>query len=213
MAVWLANGSRMHSIALLLVLACSACSLYTHALSASSDPTQPVFRVAIIGSGIGGSACAHFLRNMTLALDPAAQLRDAIPESFNPHIDVYERAPLVGGRMSHVDIDGERFETGANIFVDQNRYIAAFTELLDLDPIKPIEGHVRLGIWDVEQKAFSFVQSSYSLWSQLQLLIRYNPFHLYALKAQLATTLDKWMRLYDLQQKGVHFESVRYQSH
>ena len=57
-----------------------------------------VQRVAIVGGGIGGAACAYFL------------------QQFAPDIlvDVYEKDSTVGGRLKHVIFGGEVCEVGGD---------------------------------------------------------------------------------------------------
>ena len=71
-------------------------------------------RVAIIGSGIGGSSAAHFLRQ----LQPDVE------------IVVFEKHHEVGGRMAVIDIQGQPFEAGGAILHPRNVYMKNFTQIL-----------------------------------------------------------------------------------
>jgi prenylcysteine oxidase/farnesylcysteine lyase len=72
-------------------------------------------RVAIIGSGIGGSATAHFVREIL---------------GENAQISVFEKANRVGGRLATLDFAGHTFESGGCIIHPKNLYMKRFVELL-----------------------------------------------------------------------------------
>ena len=72
-------------------------------------------RVAIIGSGIGGSSAAHFVRKI---LGEDAQ------------ISVFERSGRVGGRLATVDLSGETFESGGAVIHPRNLYMKRYVEYL-----------------------------------------------------------------------------------
>ena len=74
-------------------------------------------RIAIIGSGIGGSATAHFVREI---------LGD------NAQISVFEKADRIGGRLATVDFAGDTFESGGSIIHPKNLYMRKFVELLGM---------------------------------------------------------------------------------
>ena len=83
----------------------------------AGDGTAP--RVCIVGTGIGGSAVASFLREA----DPDVKL------------EVFEKRPEVGGRTRTLKFDGLAFpvDAGASIVHRNNRYIMQFAEKLTLD--------------------------------------------------------------------------------
>ena len=72
-------------------------------------------RIAIIGSGIGGSATAHFLREILGA---------------NAQISVFEKANRVGGRLATLDFAGDTFESGGSIIHPRNLYMKKFVDIL-----------------------------------------------------------------------------------
>ena len=74
-------------------------------------------RIAIIGSGIGGSATAHFVREIF---------------GENAQISVFEKADRMGGRLATVDFAGETFEAGGSIIHPKNLYMKKFVELLGI---------------------------------------------------------------------------------
>lgn len=69
-----------------------------------------VYIPAIVGSGVGGSSCAFFLR-----------------EDFgkNLDIDVYEY-DTIGGRLATRTCFGSNFEVGGSVIHERNRYMANF---------------------------------------------------------------------------------------
>ena len=70
-------------------------------------------RVAIIGSGIGGSSAAHFVRQI---LGPDAE------------IEVFERSDKVGGRLATIEVAGNVYEAGGSIIHPENMYMKSFVK-------------------------------------------------------------------------------------
>ena len=92
---------------------------FASASSSNSRPPPPespksVFKIAVIGSGIGGSSAAYFIRNLF---------------GQDASIDVFEKATKIGGRIGVVDIDGNVVEAGGSVIHDSNRYMAQFCEM------------------------------------------------------------------------------------
>lgn len=70
---------------------------------------------AIIGAGIGGTSCAHYLREI---------YDDSI------EIDIYE-GNKVGGRLNSVVLsNGYEYEVGGSIIHDRNKYMSELASLL-----------------------------------------------------------------------------------
>ena len=80
------------------------------------SPQGPV-EIAVIGSGIGGSSAAHFLRQ---ALGDTAR------------ITIFERDGRAGGRMRALDIGGLRVEAGASLIHSANKHLVTFAQTLRL---------------------------------------------------------------------------------
>ena len=80
----------------------------------SHDDTKGTFKVAVIGTGIGGSSAAYFIRKL-LGQDAS--------------IDVYERATKVGGRIAIVEVNNNVFEAGGSVIHDSNKYMTEFCEM------------------------------------------------------------------------------------
>ena len=80
---------------------------------AGQETPERVARVAIIGSGIGGSSAAHFVRQI---LGPDAQ------------IQVFERADKVGGRLATIEVAGNLYEAGGGIIHIENMYMNSFVK-------------------------------------------------------------------------------------
>lgn len=78
------------------------------------DDTKITFKVAVIGTGIGGSSSAYFIRKLLG--------RDA-------SIDVFEKATKVGGRIAVVEIENNMFEAGGAVIHDSNKYMTEFCEM------------------------------------------------------------------------------------
>ncbi len=66
---------------------------------------------AIIGGGIGGSSCAHFLRRL-FSPPPSSERGDDSPSGAS--LTVFERGASLGGRAAAVTLGGYKYEVGAN---------------------------------------------------------------------------------------------------
>lgn len=97
-------------------IAVSIRSGYAEAVSRplSRDDAGDRFKVAVIGSGIGGSSAAYFIRNLL---------------GSGAIIDVFEKDNRIGGRMAVVEIENNTFEAGASIIHESNKYMTNFCEL------------------------------------------------------------------------------------
>ena len=90
-------------------------------------------KVAIVGSGVGGSAAAYFLAR---ASGGAADVR------------VFERDARVGGRARTVDVFGRRLDAGATAISSLNRYLVGFVAQFGLDVAPDAARPGALGIWN-----------------------------------------------------------------
>ncbi len=108
-------------------------------------------KLAIIGSGIGGSSLAYFLKDS------------------NMEITVYESREIVGGRMRHVDFKGRPVEIGAGFFHTANRNIMQLTEKLGIEKVELSSDN--FGLWDGNKMLYQTNNSD--LITTLKLLIRF----------------------------------------
>eukprot|EP00898_Chlorokybus_atmophyticus_P007516 jgi/Chlat1/7766/Chrsp66S07228 len=148
-------------------------------------------RVAVIGSGIGGSSAAFFVRE---ALGNKAA------------IDVYEASETVGGRVASVNFAAEIFEAGASIIHQRNEYMKRFSKLLGLQEGVPQGVAGQVGIWD--GNSFVYQDSGWGWWDALRLWWRYGN-SLFRVGSATQQTLDGFCRIYELQKQGVAYESVQ----
>ncbi|KAI4317379.1 hypothetical protein L6164_025251 [Bauhinia variegata] len=181
---------------ILPVLTLLALSQAQHALSSSST-------VCIIGSGIGGSSVAHFLRQY-------------LPESVPPpNIRMFERNGVVGGRIATVTVAGETFEAGASILHPKNFHAVNYTKLLNLKA-KTSSDSFSMGIWDGKTFIFKtlqiscklpFIDKILSLVNSVYMFLRYG---LSLLKMQnfVELTVDRFLKYYDELESRPIFETV-----
>ncbi|XP_077231671.1 farnesylcysteine lyase-like [Tasmannia lanceolata] len=97
--------------------------LSTSSSSSISPPSPSHKPVCIIGSGIGGSSLAHFLKTYSIS-HPNSTL-------FN-HITIFEKNSIVGGRTATVSLAGDTFEAGASIIHPKNLHALKFASSLNL---------------------------------------------------------------------------------
>jgi len=97
-------------------------------------------RIAIIGAGIGGAACAYYTHK------------------FGPNtvIDVYEQNSIAGGRLKHVTFGGEVVEVGGDAWSSVNYYLMEIMK----DLIVPIsnnsfDGNGKMGFFQGDGKWYT----------------------------------------------------------
>ena len=83
------------------------------AVSAAQRTKNP--NIAVIGAGIGGSSCSHFIRELF---------------GSQATIDVFEASDRIGGRLATVKIAGKTFESGGSIIHRDNKYMVDFVKYL-----------------------------------------------------------------------------------
>ncbi|CAL5394752.1 unnamed protein product [Camellia sinensis] len=116
-------------------------------LSTPSDPPT----VCIIGSGIGGSSVAHFLR----------QYSDDQSSPSIGQIRIFERRGRVGGRMATVSLAGDTFEAGAVMLHPKNYHAVNFVKFLNLTVNWDDEDDLSsFGIWDGHKFVFKALDSN-----------------------------------------------------
>ncbi|KAL9459637.1 hypothetical protein AB3S75_002942 [Citrus x aurantiifolia] len=170
---------------------------------------QPTFQqeptICIIGSGIGGSSLAHFLRQYS-------------SKNRHPRILMFERNGVVGGRMATVTISGQTFEAGASILHPKNYHTVNFTKLLNLKPKDPpsSEDSTAFGIWDGSKFVFKtisvsstapFVQKIVSLANSVLMVLRYG-LSLLRMESFTENAVDKFLKYYESFETRPVFESV-----
>ena len=82
-------------------------------VSAAQRTKNP--NIAVIGAGIGGSSCSHFIRELF---------------GSQATIDVFEASDRIGGRLATVKIAGKTFESGGSIIHRDNKYMVDFVKYL-----------------------------------------------------------------------------------
>ncbi|KAB9653249.1 hypothetical protein FH972_027054 [Carpinus fangiana] len=169
-------------------------------LARPNDPPT----VCIIGSGIGGSSVAHFLRRYSSG-----------PFS----IQIFERNGVVGGRMATVNVSGDIFEAGASVLHPKNFYALNYTQSLGLKfktPSSSSSNSLSLGIWDGKKFAFKtllvrsdlpFVDKIVSLANSLLMFLRYG-FSLLRMETFVETTVDRFLKYYGSLESRPLFETV-----
>ncbi|KAK4786139.1 hypothetical protein SAY86_002828 [Trapa natans] len=165
-----------------------------------SSPQSDVISVCIVGAGIGGSSAAHFIRKYS---PPATEIQ----------ISVFERNPLVGGRMARVEIGGETFEAGGSILHPKNYHVLNYTELIGLKIKWPNSSKAgdgdddegSFGIWDGKRFVFKtwsvktrlpFVDKIVSFANTLQLFFRYG-WSLIRMNNFTESTVNKFLKYYE----------------
>ncbi|XVF14864.1 hypothetical protein REPUB_Repub09cG0097700 [Reevesia pubescens] len=174
----------------------------------TNAPSPPT--VCIVGSGIGGSSVAHFLRHY---------FRPTPSQPNPPNIKIFERKSVVGGRMATLSVGGETFEAGASILHPKNYLALNYTKLLGLK-IKPPpsseDDSMSFGIWNgkkfvfktlqVDSK-FPFVQKIVSFVNSFYLFFRYG-LSLLKMNSFVESTVDSFLRYYESPETRPIFETV-----
>ncbi|KFK28083.1 hypothetical protein AALP_AA8G470100 [Arabis alpina] len=169
---------------------------------------KPPPTVCIIGSGIGGSSVAHFLRNYSVSTG----LNQA-------QILMFERREIVGGRMRTVTVSGDTFEAGASILHPKNYHARDFVERFNLTVRLPtaIEESSAIGIWNGKKFVFKtfgcfgikfpFVDKIISLVNDLYLFLRYG-FSLLKMSNFIEITVGNFLKYYESLESRPIFDNV-----
>lgn len=145
-------------------------------------------RIAIIGGGIGGTAAAHFVRNLF--------------QNKKCDIHLYEPSSI-GGRLATVEISGREYEAGGSIIHEKNFYMKNLSESLGLKRRDPVSG--LLGIYN--GKEYVFKETNNQAVNIGKLLWRYG-WSIVKLWFWIKSMLDNFVRIYIIQDKGYAFSGV-----
>lgn len=173
----------------------------------STKLSQPSATVCILGSGIGGSSVAHFLRKYSNSSPYNAQIGQ---------IRVFERHGIVGGRMATVTIAGETFEAGASILHPKNYHALDYARLLNLTIKEPSFSSSGLGIWNGHEFIFKtttsdseigIIQSLVSFANLLRIFFRYG-LSLFRMNNFVEGTVNSFLKYYMPLESRPEFETV-----
>jgi len=156
---------------------------------ASTSIPIPLPKVGIIGAGAGGSSAAYHLSQLL---------------NNNVEIDVFEAASVIGGRMATVNIFGNEYETGASILHPRNKLALDLVERFGLDQRPHSSSSVTSILKDSE---FVFSTSSWTILTIYKILLRYG-FDFNKLQAMTQEFIDGFENIYELQDKGLSFDTV-----
>ncbi|XP_033127631.1 prenylcysteine oxidase 1-like [Anneissia japonica] len=142
--------------------------------------------IAVIGGGIGGTSCSHFLREL---------FGDAATISlFEPK--------AIGGRMATVEMAGRQYESGGSVLHEKNMYMNKFVEDYGLDVAD--SPSLNMGIYDGEE--FVFEESSFDIVNLLKLMWRYKLDFFY-LNNRIDKMIEKFNSIYEIQDAGYAFST------
>ncbi|XP_013630549.1 PREDICTED: farnesylcysteine lyase [Brassica oleracea var. oleracea] len=191
------------SLLLLLALLSPTLLLCSGDSTTVEDESPPT--VCIIGSGIGGSSVAHFLRNYSAST--------ALSRS---RILMFERHERVGGRMRTVTVSGDTFEAGGSILHPKNYHARDFVERFNLTVRSPtaVEECSAVGIWDGKRFVFKtfgssipFVDKIVSWLNDVYMFVRYG-FSLLRMSNFIENMIDNFLKYYESLESRPVFDSV-----
>jgi prenylcysteine oxidase/farnesylcysteine lyase len=163
-------------------------------INGNSGASSGPLKLAIIGTGIAGSAAAYFARR---------EIRPGVA------ITVFERDSRVGGRMEHRPFAGTVIETGGTLLHSSNEYAAEMMNDLGLSRTLPQDrdgsGASTVGIWN--GKTVTFQTSRYGAITAAKMIGRYGLSPIRTGKAVKAE-VKKWTRIYELQRGGRAYSTV-----
>ena len=212
------EGVTMRRLILITALHCLLLLYLLHpslslspSASSSSSSSSPPFRVAIIGSGVGGSTTAYFLRQL-------------LPSPSSLSLSLYERSPYPGGRVQSTTIDGFPLEAGASIIHHTNAHLYNLSLALNLSTSEAKKDNSRMGVWNETSRAFAFTTTSWSLLNVVKLVWHFG-LAFFRLLSDINQVRDRWLSLYPLQHsnhsfptptallQALHLDSFTQQSH
>ncbi len=153
---------------------------------------EQAFKIAVVGSGIGGSSYVHFLNQAA---------------AKNATITVYEKENRIGGRVKKDKLGGGLIEQGATLIHSSNYYLQDIMATYQLEKTKPHGGEGEaetLAIWDGND--FRLNTSRNSFRSTIQMLWAYG-MSLSDLSDLVKAMIPKWERIYTNLGQGTTYDS------
>ncbi|XP_008227553.1 PREDICTED: farnesylcysteine lyase [Prunus mume] len=201
--IGLSSRSLIFSLFFLVPLLIS--TLCSNANANANGDAGSAVSICIVGSGIGGSSVAHFLRRYS-------------PPNLDFTIRIFERNGVVGGRMATVNVSGQTFEAGASILHPRNLHALNYTKLLNLTISTPSDSESSSGfaIWDGHKFVFKtlsfksklpFAQKIVSLANSLIMLLRYG-FSLVRMERFVESAVNNFCKYYEGFETRPVFETV-----
>lgn len=153
-----------------------------------------VKKVAVIGGGIGGTSCAYFLKELM---------------GENVVITLYEKRDRLGGRTaSAYTRDGTRYDVGGTSFISENHYVVHFAQKFNLSFAPKLDHLEKVVIWNDVKKAIVFQELDSDIVTHSSMLLKYN-LQIFEAKFRVRKLLNKFLKIYSLQNNGYTFESVK----
>lgn len=119
-------------------------------------------------------------------------------------IQVFEAGDEVGGRMRSVHVGSVAAEAGASVIHRKNQYMVQFAKELGLPQVAALYEKNTLGVFDGQSMRVAL--GSWGLLNDAKLLWRYGT-SLMTMQSFVADTLNKFVRVYELQEQGRSFVS------
>ncbi|AEO59708.1 hypothetical protein MYCTH_2308190 [Thermothelomyces thermophilus ATCC 42464] len=167
----------------------AAVALLGSGFAQASD--ESVRQVAIVGAGAAGSSAAYFLRQF------------AAEAGVHVNVTVFEKTDRIGGRTlttNPFNDPTQRFEQGASIFVKVNHILYnAMTEFGLSPSYRDADVDSVMGIWDGDRFVFTIDQNAPSWWKILKVIRKYGISGPRKVQHLTATTVAKFLRLYEPQ--------------
>jgi predicted NAD/FAD-binding protein len=83
-------------------------------------------RIAVVGSGIGGTSAAWHLCRLSQSASAAAAAGPDAPGTAGVAVDIFEAEPQLGGHAYNVELEGETVDLGFMMYGDSNPNIKAW---------------------------------------------------------------------------------------
>ena len=148
-------------------------------------------KIAIIGSGIGGTHTAYLLSN----------------SNINSEIHIYEQSNFSGGRVNTEEFEGKVFELGAEFFINDNKILVELIQELKLTKYEKNIDDKSLGLWSGSEQLDFYLGNSLLI-NLPKLIYRYG-LSMYYAKRQMATQLENFIKIYPELEKGKFFRDLK----
>lgn len=146
-------------------------------------------KIAIIGSGAGGSSAAYHLSQLL---------------NNDVHIDVFDEKPVIGGRLASVNILGNEYETGGSVIHPQNHLAV---ELASKHGLSQLKDSFSIPITIYKDSEFIFSTSSWTLITIVKILHRYG-LDYNRLESLTNEFISHFQNIYELQNRGLAYDNV-----
>ncbi|CAF0785178.1 unnamed protein product [Brachionus calyciflorus] len=158
------------------------------------ESNEKKLKIAIIGSGISGTANAYFLKHL---------FGDKV------EIVIFEKSNSIGGRLATYEFNERMYEIGGSVLHPSNKYMEEFLKILDLKKKDQEEKRKSIvGLFDSNGLLFNTTGNLFGLLDKIRFLRHFGFFQLLKFKKWIRMFIKNFSKIYRLQEHGFVFNTL-----